>query len=112
MNYYAFIIDDKINGKGQCPCSGDGITCVDITEEVYNNIDHYIWDGTKVVLDPNYEEKQRQKEQEQRKQEILKLLDELDLKSIRAIRSGDEEYIEKYEQEAQALREELRELGE
>ena len=64
MTYYAFINNDKIDGIGQCPCSGDGITCVEITEEIYNNIDHYIWDGSEITLDPDYDEKQRQKEQE------------------------------------------------
>ena len=36
----------------------------ELDEEVYNNIDHYIWDGTDVILDPDYDEKQRQKEAE------------------------------------------------
>lgn len=42
--------------------------------------------------------------------EIKAELDELDLKSIRAIRSSDTEYIEKYETEAETLRKELAEL--
>lgn len=51
-----------------------------------------------------------QQEIKKRKQEILNLLDKLDLKSIRAIRANDTEYINKYEEEAEALREELRNL--
>ena len=47
---------------------------------------------------------------EQKKQEILQKLDSLDLKSIRAIRANDTEYIAQYEAEAQELREQLREL--
>jgi hypothetical protein len=43
--------------------------------------------------------------------EIKQELEALDLKSIRAIRSGDSEYIEKYEQQAEALRKELAELN-
>ena len=42
--------------------------------------------------------------------EIKAQLDELDLKSIRAIRSDDIEYIKKYETEAEKLRKELAEL--
>ena len=49
-------------------------------------------------------------EKEKRIAEIKKELDTLDLKSIRAIRANDTEYINKYEQEAQALREELNNL--
>lgn len=55
MNYYAFIINNEINGKGQCPCSGDNLECVEISEEVYNNLEQYIWNGTEIVINPNYD---------------------------------------------------------
>lgn len=64
MTYYATIIDNKITGKSECPCSGDGIISVEITEEVYNSLDHYMWDGEAVVINPNYDEEQAQKERE------------------------------------------------
>lgn len=70
----------------------------------------YIVVDGELVLNPDWEEEQRQKEIEKRKQEILNSLNELDLKSIRAIRANDIEYINKYEEEAEALREELRNL--
>ena len=65
MTYYAFIQDNKINGTGECPVANEEIANFEITEEVYNNIDHYIWDGSDVVLDPDYDEKQAQKEAEE-----------------------------------------------
>lgn len=65
MKYYAIIIDNKIDGKGQCPCSGDNNFSVEITEEIYNNLEKYMWDGTNIVFDPDYEQKQKQKEREQ-----------------------------------------------
>lgn len=71
MTYCATIINNEINGTSQCPCSGDGITCVEITEEIYNNIDHYIWDGSQIVLDPDYDEKQAQKERQRKDQMML-----------------------------------------
>jgi hypothetical protein len=49
-------------------------------------------------------------EKEAKRQEILKQLDSLDLKSIRAIRANDEEYIAQYEAQAQELRRQLQEL--
>lgn len=58
MAYYAFILDNKIYGTGEVPVLNDDIANVEITEEVYNNIDHYIWDGSDVVLNPNYDEEQ------------------------------------------------------
>ena len=60
--YYTFIQDNKINGKGQCPCSGEGITCVEITEEVYNNLDRYMWNGEKIVENPNYEQEEYERQ--------------------------------------------------
>ena len=55
MSYYAFIIDNEINGKGQCPCTADNLECIEISEEVYNNLEQYIWNGTEIVLNPNYD---------------------------------------------------------
>ena len=62
--YYAFIENDKINGIGQCPCDGEGIRSVIISEEIYNNIRLYMWDGSEIVLNPNYEKEQEEKEKE------------------------------------------------
>lgn len=62
--YYAFINNNQIDGVGQVECLNPEILNIEITEEVYNNIDHYIWDGEDVILDPDYDEKQRQKERE------------------------------------------------
>lgn len=68
MTYYAFIQDDKINGKGECPCTADNLFSFEVTEEVYNSLERYIWNGTDVVLNPNYDEEQA----EARQAEFLK----------------------------------------
>lgn len=62
--YYAFIKNNKINGKGECPRTDETTTSVEITEEIFNNIDRYIWDGENIVIDPEWEQKQAQKERE------------------------------------------------
>lgn len=49
-------------------------------------------------------------QKEKRIAEIKEELSNLDLKSIRAIRSGDTDYLQQYEQEAVKLRSELAEL--
>ena len=64
MTYYAFIENNKINGKGECPCTTNGIVSFEITEEVYNDLDRYIWNDSDVVLNQNYDEEQAQKEHE------------------------------------------------
>ena len=61
MTYYAFIQDNKINGTGQCSSS---MLNVEITEEVYNDIERYIWNGEEIILDPDYAEKQKEKERQ------------------------------------------------
>ena len=67
--YYAFIQDNKINGKGQCPCSGEGTTCLEITEELYNNLDRYIWNGQEIVENPNYEQEEYERQYEEVRQQ-------------------------------------------
>ena len=68
----------------------------------------YVLDGdeyvlkTQDIIDKQYKE--------QRKNEILARLDEIDQKSIRAIRANDTYYIQAYEEEAEALRKELHDL--
>lgn len=47
---------------------------------------------------------------EAQKLHIIEELDKLDLKSIRAIRAGDQDYIAQYEAQAQELRRQLQEL--
>ncbi len=68
MAYYVFIENEKINGSGTCACLNEEITNFEVTEEVYNayvaNPDKFIWDGNDVVINPNYEQQQAQKERE------------------------------------------------
>lgn len=66
--YYAFIENNKINGIGQCECLNEDIQNIEVTEEVYNAIASdkllYIWDGTNIIPNPDYEEIKRQEERE------------------------------------------------
>lgn len=57
--YYFFIENGKINGCGQCQCMNDEIQNVEVSEEVFSafiedNL-RYVWDGEKVIENPNYE---------------------------------------------------------
>ena len=73
MTYYAFIENNRINGKGQCPQLTDGVISFEITEEVYNDLEHYMWDGDDVVLNPNYEQEQADLREENFKREFFKV---------------------------------------
>lgn len=67
--FYFWIDNNKINGKSdllQDRVWVDTHFQVEVTEEIYNDdIEKYIWNGEAVVLDPDYEEKQKQKEEEE-----------------------------------------------
>ena len=54
------------------------------------------------------EEERKEEEKQKRKEEILEELNKIDLKSIRALRNTETNYILNYEQQAQSLREELK----
>ena len=107
LKYYAYIQDEKLNGCGQAECLSENITNIEISEEVFNNISYYVWDGEAVVLNPNWEQEEYKKN---RIAEILAELETIDNKSIRAIRANDTDYIAMYETQAEELREELRSL--
>lgn len=68
MKYYIYIQDNKLNGCGQCRQLTEGVINLEVDESLYNayaeNPDMYIWDGLEVVIDPEYEAKQAQKEKE------------------------------------------------
>ena len=68
MKYYIYIQDNKLNGCGQCRQLTEGVINLEVDESLYNayveNTDMYIWDGLEVVIDPEWEAKQVQKEKE------------------------------------------------
>lgn len=66
MTYYIHLEDNKIFSSGECPM-GEPFQSIEVSEELYNAFnadpDRYMWNGTEVVENPNYEEIKRQKEQ-------------------------------------------------
>lgn len=61
--YYFFVEDNKINGKGQCRQIGENVLNFEVPKEMYeDDIEKFIYKDEQIILDPNYEEKQRQKE--------------------------------------------------
>lgn len=64
--FYIFVDNNKLNGCGTC--KNPEITNVQVEEEIYNDyIQHplkYIWENGAVILNPNYEEEQAEKEKE------------------------------------------------
>ena len=64
MNYYVFVENNRITGRGQVPVQAEGITCYAVSKEVYDNWKMYICSNGEIILNPNYEEEQEQKRRE------------------------------------------------
>lgn len=64
MTYYIFIKDETIDGKGQCKRLDEGVQNIEVEEEIYNDIEKYIYSDGEIVLNPNYEAEQAAKEAE------------------------------------------------
>lgn len=62
--FYIYIKEEKINGKGQLKQLTEGVLNIEVDEEIYNNIEKYIYLNGEIVLNPNYEQEQEQKEKE------------------------------------------------
>lgn len=68
MTYYIMVENNKIISGGQYLCTTEGIQNIEVTEEVFNSYaedtDRYIWNGSEIVPNPNYEEDKKQKRHE------------------------------------------------
>ena len=62
MTYYFHIKENQIIGKGQCKCIGDDLLNIEVSEEVYNNSEKYIYLDGEIILNPNYEQELEAKE--------------------------------------------------
>lgn len=66
--YYIYVEDNKLNGCGQAQCLAEEIQNIEVSEEVYNNYKNdnisYIWNGSEIIENPNYEQDKQAKESE------------------------------------------------
>ena len=73
--FYAFIEDNKLVGAGECRQLTEGVDNVEISEEVFRNIERYVWNGTDMVRDPDFEVKRRSAEVRAERDELLLVTD-------------------------------------
>lgn len=57
MKYYA-IYNEEAGELSKSNCIITNMICVEISEEVYNNLDHYIYDNGEIIINPNYDDEQ------------------------------------------------------
>lgn len=111
MKYYA-IFDTQSNTltKAQAKCLNEEVQNIEIQKSVYDNFEKYIYSEGEIIENPEYENVLLEIECQKQVEEIKQQLRDLDLKSIRAIRANETEYLETYEAQAQSLRMQLAEL--
>ena len=105
--YYANIINNKLDGCSEFEIKAENLTQIEISEEIFKNIEKYEFKNGEIVLIENFE---ILKAKEARKEEILNQLKEIDNKSIRALRANEQERLNELEAQAVELRKELQEL--
>ena len=62
--YYIFVKNNEIDGKGQCKCLNDDILNFEVSQDIYDNSEKYIFKDGKLILNPDFEKKEKQKERE------------------------------------------------
>lgn len=103
--YYAIITNEKIDGKGQCPCSGNNTFSIEITEEVYNNLEQYIYSDGQIILNPNYEQEELEKKNRERNLEIDEKIKELSSMASVEMIKGNTSNVALYNEVIQSLEE-------
>lgn len=98
MEYYLFIENGQINGGGQCLCLDDNVINYPVSEEVYNKYMEddlfYLWNGSEIIENPNYEEVKRQKEEERINNLTMTALDFINfLKNVGLTDQNIEDYL-------------------
>lgn len=93
----------------------EDITRVETTQEMYElykeDTRAVIYQDGDIVENPEYQNLLLEEERLKNIEDIKSQLKELDLKSIRAIRSNETDYLVSYESQALELRAQLAELG-
>lgn len=62
--YYLFIEKNAINGRGMCKRLDENVINFEVSEEIYNDFEKYMYKDGEIVLNPNYEKEQELKERE------------------------------------------------
>lgn len=118
--FYINIKHGKINGGSEHNNSRfwtDDYFQLEVTEDEYNAIiseqDKYLYDAKTNSITENleYESEQAEKAKLIHIEEIKAQLNAIDIKTIRALRAGEIEYLNQYEAQAIELRQQLKDLG-
>lgn len=88
-----------------------GLRIADTENALYALEDSECLQDGKVIIDPEYEQKQEVKKRSEKISAITQKLNALDLKTIRPLRSGETDRLKELEAQAIELRKELQKLS-
>lgn len=62
--YYAHIKDNKLTDISQCKYIGEEWINLEVSRDIFDNSEKYIYSNGEIILNPNYEQEQAQKERQ------------------------------------------------
>jgi hypothetical protein len=71
MGYFVNILNNEIASKTQCFTTAKDLICYESTEKIWNDLEKYIWNGSKLVKNPNYNAEQLEKAKNKKYLEAL-----------------------------------------
>lgn len=63
MKYYA-IYNEEAGELSKSNCIITNMICIEIPEDIYNNLERYMYSDGEIIINPNYEKEQEEKEKE------------------------------------------------
>lgn len=62
---FLYVYNGKIEARGEIPCIDKDCTCIEVSDEIFNNYKKYKLLNGEIVPDENWEEKQKQQERQE-----------------------------------------------
>ena len=118
MKYYIYVEDNILKGAGCTRCLNKEIQNIEVTKEICKDFildkEKYIYSDGKIIPNPTYETILKERNNSEKISNIIKKLNELDNKRIRAVCENQikdsqtgETWLEYYNSQANELRNEL-----
>lgn len=115
--YYAHIKNNEILDVTETKYLNKDIINIEVSKEIFDFSDKYIYKDNKIILAPDYETKLKAKQNKELREKIELELEELDKKRIRAICENEmkdtqkqESWLDYYNKKAQDLRAQIRDI--
>ncbi len=121
MKYYIYMEKNSLNGAGCAKCLNENIQNIEVTKEICKDFildkEKYIYSDGKIIPNPTYETILKERNNSEKISNIIKKLNELDNKRIRAVCENQikdtqtgETWLEYYNSQVDKLRKEMQSI--